>query len=180
MQIVECNGRVSGKLFNNLGVPEGTTLGPTFFNLYINDISNYIYDGNNIVLFADDTTLILSDNNIDNLIYKTNLQLKNYYQWSLDNYLAVNEDKTKFMLFMNNKNKNNLIQPLNRIVTNNRAIQRVNEYKLLGLKLDDHLTMHKHHELIINHIKKYQGFFYKLRDKITTKNKYMLYNTWIA
>ena len=40
--------------------------------------------------------------------------------------------------------------------------------------------MHKHHELIINHIKKYQGFFYKLRDKITTKNKYMLYNAWIA
>ena len=74
----------------------------------------------------------MSDNNIDNLIYKTNLQLKNYYQWSLDNYLAVNEDKTKFMLFMNNKNKNNLIQPLNRIVINNRTIERVNEYKLLG------------------------------------------------
>jgi hypothetical protein len=41
------------------GVPQGLILGPLFFLLYINYLSKIISDKSNLVLFADDTVLLL-------------------------------------------------------------------------------------------------------------------------
>ena len=43
----------------NDGVPHHTMLGPTLFPLYINDIGNFIENGE-AILYADDTALIFS------------------------------------------------------------------------------------------------------------------------
>ena len=48
----------------NTGVPQGSVLGPLFFLLYINDITNCINDGKT-TLFADDTSLLLRDKNLN-------------------------------------------------------------------------------------------------------------------
>ena len=43
------------------GIPEGSLLGPLLFLLYVNDIPNVIADISNPVLYADNTSLIITN-----------------------------------------------------------------------------------------------------------------------
>ena len=65
VQFVYVNGCESDKMQINCGVPQGSCLGPTLFSLYINDlpdITNF-----SIRLFADDTVLVMTSNDLQQL-----------------------------------------------------------------------------------------------------------------
>jgi len=48
------------------GAPHGSILGPIFFLIYINDLPKLAPTGTKILLYADDTSIIVTSPNLEN------------------------------------------------------------------------------------------------------------------
>ena len=82
------NGYNSATKICNIGVPQGSTLGPLFFLLYINDIvncSNLL----KFILFADDTTILYKSPNINYLSNTLSSEINKVITWFAANKLAI-------------------------------------------------------------------------------------------
>jgi hypothetical protein len=81
------------------GVPQGSILGPLLFVVYIDDLSKIIKHNSKPILFADDTSLIITNPcyiNFRSNISKAFLQLN---EWFDANLLSLNYDKTHYVHF---------------------------------------------------------------------------------
>ncbi len=95
---IEYNGTSSSYNDVIFGVPQGSVLGPLLFLIYINDICN----ASNIlelILFADDTNIFFSDDDISQLMNVVNSQMEKISEWFRANMLSLNEKKSNFMIF---------------------------------------------------------------------------------
>jgi len=79
------------------GVPQGSILGSLFFLLYINDLPKIITINNSMVLFADDTSLLITGFN--KLDFNINQSLHSIISWFNSNLLTLNFDKTHYVEF---------------------------------------------------------------------------------
>ena len=119
------------------GVPQGSILGPLLFLIYINDLPDSNQFEN--ILFADDTTLLISHKDPAQLISIANLQLIEVSKWFMANALTVHPEKTMFMIF-NNKNRSQFNE---KIFLNLSKLERAREseksksIKFFGLYLDE-------------------------------------------
>ena len=74
---VDFNGTYSSNKIVDIGIPQGTVLGPYLFILYINDIFNSS-KLLKFLLYADDTTLYISGHDLRSLFRIFNNELKNF------------------------------------------------------------------------------------------------------
>ena len=147
------------------GVPQGSVLGPLLFLLYINDI----YKSSSLFafyLFADDTSIILANNNLKELETLVNRELGNVNEWLKANKLSLNIKKSNFVIFRP-RQKNMPFIPRIRIldsVTNTYANLEMKDYvKYLGLMIDSNLSWKYHIESICHKITKSIGIIAKIR-----------------
>jgi hypothetical protein len=121
------------------GVPQSSVLGPLLFLLYINDVNNSA-PKLKFHLFADDSNLFYSDNNLQNLEI-LNEQLILVGKWLCANKLSINIEKSNFVLFHSPQKKVNY--SMNLKIHNNKMKEK-KSVKYLGVIIDCNLNWKDH------------------------------------
>jgi hypothetical protein len=145
-QFVELDSHKSTSISIRCGVPQGSILGPLLYLIYVNDIGNSC-EGN-ILSFADDTTLYMSNSNLPELFSNVNLQISNLFKWFCANKLSLNANKTKYIIIRPRQKQCDLTGL--KIYINNSELNRIGTdcdekaAKFLGISIDEHLTWKYH------------------------------------
>ena len=105
----------------------------------------------NLILFADDTHMFISDNNLISLIVKANDELSKLSLWFRVNRLSLSLKKTNFILF---RTKNKRMMKNVKIHIDGADISRVTSTKFLSLIINETLTWDYHMKLIYSNISK--------------------------
>ena len=161
-------------------VPQGSVLGPLLFLIFINDlagVSNFL-----TFLFADDTTLQLSSNDIQNLFSEGNEQLKLISLWFQSNKLTLNISKTRYAVF---RTKNMQLPPDLSLKIGNEVISRIGDdmpekyFKFVGHLIDEHLCWIYHVRHVQNKISTGNFFLAKAKNILPRHILLNLYNSLI-
>ena len=151
------------------GVSQGSVLGPLFFLMYINDFIN-ARTKFKFMMYADDTSLLISDKNLHSLHRNLMSELQKVKLWVQANKLKMNISKTNFILFQNRSIKNS-IPP---VCLDEEIIKQVSHAKVI---IDENLNWKTHIDKICLKISKLKGILYKIRHNLTTESMISIYYT---
>ena len=173
-QYVTYNGSKSSTKTVRCGVPQGSILGPILFLIYINDLAS-ICKKTLPFLFADDTNLFISGENIEKMIEDLNKELMEISHWLKVNKLSLNIKKTHYMLFTSKK-----IRPTElNIQIDGNGIEEVSHTKFLGVYIDNKLNWKKHISYIYGKVSRGIGIILKTRKVLNTESLKTLYYSFI-
>ena len=120
------------------GVPQGSTLGPLLFLIYINDLPNAC--NLHIRLFADDASLTMSNKSKTLLENQMNNELIKADECLKTNKLSLNYDKTEFLEVNKSKSKGGSLN----IRIGKNDIAQVKHVKYLGVIIDEDVSWKPH------------------------------------
>ena len=171
------NGVPSSLNLIQFGVPQGSSLGPVLFTLYINYLPHPIDHRLSYSIYADDTAILATSRSLPLLVTllqrQTNLTIRYYERWGLIN----NALKTKTIVF--NKAVN-FPFPQTLITINSHPIEWSPELKYLGVTLDQHFLFIRHLKDIKNAVAARLRLLFPVLSNSPTYIASILYKSYIC
>jgi hypothetical protein len=116
--------------------------GPLFFLLFINNLPLMNLKSTSKILYADDTSLVITGTNPAQFLVHVNIVFNNVNEWFRRNLMLLNIEKTHFLKFpTKNSQKINL-----NITLADKYISNTANIKFLGLIIDENLSWKCHIE----------------------------------
>ena len=175
-QRVVLNGQYSAWANVEAGVPQGSILGPLFFLIYINDLSDDL--ASNPKLFADDTSLFSVVHNSLSSSTDLNNDLVKISEWAYQWKMSFNPDPTKQAqeVIFSRKSQN---QTHPSLFFNNSSVIQAPSQKHLGLFLDNRLDFQEHLKIVLNKVNKMIGLLRKLQNVLPRPSLLTIYKSFI-
>jgi hypothetical protein len=146
----------------NCGVPQGSILGPWCYLIYSNDMPSCV--NCKVILYADDTILLVSNRNIDAVSQDLSHAAETCYHWLTNNKLSMHKGKTEVIVFSSKRKKHHTNGF--RITIDGNIIQPKQCVKYLGLKIDSDLSGESVVCDIVSKCTSRLKFFYRHKDAL--------------
>ena len=124
--------------------------GAITFLVYINDLPCGI-SHSTVNMFADDTALYYSSNNVDEILRRLNDDLENISKWIKLNGLALNPKKYEFMVFGSPQRLRHFTLA-STLMLNGIPIKRFEAFKYLGVVIDSNISWSSHTDYLYNKV----------------------------
>ena len=184
---VKVNDALSESQEIDVGVPQGSVLGPLLFIIYFNDF-NFLQTKSKNFLYADDTTMSCFGHHIDLIIKNLEDDLKLVEEWLNHNRLLINWKKTEAIYFSPNAQARNLalnnnlnidISQHKFISFKDKKIKFVKTFKLLGFIIDNKLSFENQIVSICKKVNSITGLLAKSSYLFTDKIKPTLFKLFV-
>lgn len=175
-QCVKVGNHVSDSAVSNYGIPQGSTLGPSLFLLYINDLCSLNINQANIFAFADDTAILFHGKTWEQVNNLTEEGLACISCWLEDSLLTLNTSKCSYICFSitdaTSPDPNYRITlhtyPCNRMdrrcCLDCAELTRVHSVKYLGVLIDYRLKWDVHITMLAKRVRKLIYAFKNIRE----------------
>lgn len=176
--MVKVNGIHSSTKNVLAGAPQGSSLSPTLYSIYINDYR--CINRCDIAYYADDTALYSATKTTNKAIKNVQHGLQSIEKFMMKWKIQINAAKTQFIYFPFNRSRRR--HPTVQLSFHGNTIEPTTTVKYLGVTLDQKLNFDSHIENTRTKAMRAMCAMYPMlakSSKLSHKNKNLIYKTMI-